>query len=96
MGQDNNHQSAQTADIADRMDESFAPNGATSNGAAGEATPNVSNADRAEQIADEFTARCAAVTSSCMRKVAWLTARAREVAEDMWAEAQSIRRKDEP
>ncbi len=60
----------------------------------GAAAADASSVARAEQIADRLAERCAEVTSACVRKLAWLTARAREAAEDLWAEAQSIRRKE--
>jgi hypothetical protein len=64
--------------------------------AATDPAPTASSVERAEQIADRLGEKCAAVTSACVRKLAWLTARAREAAEDLWAEAQSVRRKDQP
>ena len=58
--------------------------------------PNRPATERAEELADRIGQRLGYVTTLlglCMRKTA---ARAREEAEDMWAEAQSIRRRDEP
>ncbi len=50
---------------------------------------------RAEQIVDRFAERVAGFTSTWGRRVLWLGARIKEEAEDMWAEAQSIRHGDQ-
>jgi len=47
---------------------------------------------RAEELVDQLAARVAEFTSSFGRKVLRLSARAREEADDIWAEAQNIRR----
>jgi hypothetical protein len=108
MTERNNRQAPQPdADLSAMMDERIthpddAPelNGAAaSEPSAGAPAPPAapeSSVERAEQLADRFAEKCAAVTSACVRKLAWLTARAREAAEDLWAEAQSVRQKDQP
>lgn len=50
-------------------------------------------AQRAEEIIDRVGERVGYFASSMAQRVRIATARAREEAEDMWAEAQSIRRK---
>jgi hypothetical protein len=50
---------------------------------------------RAEQMVDRLAERVAGFTSTWGRRVLWLGARVKEEAEDMWAEAQSIRRGDQ-
>jgi hypothetical protein len=50
---------------------------------------------RAEQIVDHLAERVAGFTSTWGRRVLWLGTRVKEEAEDMWAEAQSIRRGDQ-
>jgi hypothetical protein len=51
-----------------------------------------SRMDRAEEMVDRIAERVAQFTSVWGRKLLKLGARAREEAEDMWAEAQNIRR----
>lgn len=48
---------------------------------------------RAEEIVDHAGERVGYFASSMAQRIRIATARAREEAEDMWAEAQSIRRK---
>ncbi len=48
---------------------------------------------RAEEIVDRVGERVGFFASSMAQRIRVATARAREEAEDMWAEAQSIRRK---
>ena len=50
-------------------------------------------AQRAEEIVDGVGERVGFFASSMAQRIRVATARAREEAEDMWAEAQSIRRK---
>ncbi len=50
-------------------------------------------AQRAEDIVDRVSERVGYFASSMAQRIRIATARAREEAEDMWAEAQSIRRK---
>jgi hypothetical protein len=52
--------------------------------------------ERAEEIVDQFAERLSHLTSVWGRKLLRLAARAREEAEDIWAEAQSIRRGEKP
>jgi hypothetical protein len=101
MALNNNRQSqqpdAEHTAIADQRitDPGYAQaNGAADQESSAEPAPEASNVERAEQIADHLAEKCAAVTSACVRQLAWLTARAREAAEDLWAEAQSVRRKE--
>jgi hypothetical protein len=51
-----------------------------------------SSMERAEEMVDRIAERVSHLTSVCGRKLLRLAARAREEAEDIWAEAQSIRR----
>jgi hypothetical protein len=51
---------------------------------------------RAEEMIDRVAERVGEFTSYLGRKILRLGARAREEAEDMWAEAQSIRRGRQP
>lgn len=53
-----------------------------------------SRMDQAEKLADSLAANVAVYTALFGRKVIRLTAHLREAVEDMWAEAQSIRRGD--
>jgi len=57
--------------------------------------PALSNVERAEQITDQMAEKCSSAASACVRSLAWLTARAREAAEDLWAEAQSVRNREQ-
>ncbi len=52
--------------------------------------------ERAEELADRMGQRLGYVTTLIGLRIRKTAARAREEAEDMWAEAQSIRRRDEP
>ncbi len=52
--------------------------------------------ERAEELADRMGQRLGYVTTHIGLRVRKTAARAREEAEDMWAEAQSLRRRDEP
>jgi hypothetical protein len=51
--------------------------------------------NRAEQIVDGLAERVAGLTSRWGRRALWLGTRIKEEAQDMWAEAQSIRRGDQ-
>jgi hypothetical protein len=55
-----------------------------------------SEMERAEEMVDRFAERVSELTSVWGRKLLRLAARAREEAEDIWAEAQSIRRGETP
>ncbi len=52
--------------------------------------------ERAEEVVDRLAERVSQLTSTWGRKVLRWAARAREEAEDIWAEAQSIRRGEHP
>ena len=100
MTLNNNRQAppAPDADVSARLDQRLTepPGEPAPAGAAADNPPasDPSNVARAEQIADRLAEKCAAVTSACVRQLAWLTARTREAAQDLWAEAQSVRHKD--
>jgi len=49
---------------------------------------------RAEQMVDQLAEKVAHLTSVLGRKILWLGIRLREEAEDIWEEAQSIRRRE--
>lgn len=51
-----------------------------------------SEMEQAEEMVDHLAQRVAELTSIWGRKLLWLGVRAREEAEDIWAEAQNIRR----
>jgi hypothetical protein len=51
---------------------------------------------RAEEIVDRLAARASELTSVWGRRLMRAAARIREEAEDVWAEAQSIRRGEQP
>jgi hypothetical protein len=55
-----------------------------------------SRMERAEEMVDRMAERVSEFTSVWGRKVLRLAARAREEAEDIWAEAQAIRRGETP
>jgi hypothetical protein len=70
-----------------------------------EASPNPAPADpaaeatrtqRAEEIVDRLAVRVGNFTSVWGRRLLRVTSRIREEAQDIWAEAQSIRRGDQP
>ncbi len=61
------------------------------------ATEQQSTADaRAEELVDRMGERLGHFFSQVSRRAEWAIARAREEAEDIWAEAQSIRRDKRP
>jgi hypothetical protein len=62
--------------------------------AASTAAGDPSNVERAEEITYKVAEKAAHAASACVRGVAWLFASAREAAQDVWAEAQSVRRGD--
>ena len=53
-----------------------------------------SRVDRAEEVVDRLALQMATFTSFLGRKIIHIAARVREEAEDLWAEAQNIRRGD--
>jgi hypothetical protein len=69
-----------------------------------EAAPNTSTAsegepsrvERAEEMVDHIAERVSDLTSRWGRRVVRVFSRIKEEAEDMWGEAQSIRRGDQP
>jgi hypothetical protein len=70
------------------------PTGHSSNGAtAGEVDDRMA---RAEQMVDQLAEKVAHCTAALGKKLLWFSARLREEAEDIWAEAQSIRRGEKP
>jgi hypothetical protein len=72
-------------------------NGATSlPGSTTTAEGDRSNTERAEEMVDRFAERVGHWTSVVGRKLLWLGARAREEAEDIWAEAQNISQRRQP
>jgi hypothetical protein len=90
--------------IMDSPHESAAPNG-HANGAANHAdapsaegpAPSVDpTTARAEEIVDRWAANVAEFTSVWGRRAYRAAERVREEAQDLWAEAQSIRRGDQP
>jgi hypothetical protein len=52
--------------------------------------------ERAEELADRMGQRLGHVTMLVGLRIRKTAAQGREEVEDMWAEAQSIRRRDEP
>ena len=77
-------------------EEAPGPNGAGTNGAAA-ATPAETAprpaVERAEELADRIGERVGHFAAVIGRNILQLAARAREEAEDIWAEAQEIRRR---
>ena len=70
---------------------------ATTEGNATAASPSAatpSSLERADVLTDRFVLQVAAVTAALGRGLLRFTARVREEAEDVWAEAQHIRRGD--
>jgi len=70
-------------------------NGPAQDGAAVEGQADERMA-RAEQMVDQLAEKVGRFTSVLGRRILWLGARLREEAEDIWAEAQSIRRREKP
>ena len=62
---------------------------APANGASGEMTPAM---QRAEEMVDRMAERIGHYAGVVGHKLLWFVARAREEAEDIWAEAQELRR----
>ena len=80
-----------TASPTRRADDGAAREAAQLQGEADEATGD-QTMQRAEEMVDRMADRVGEFTSYLGRKILQLGARAREEAEDIWAEAQSIRR----
>ena len=55
-----------------------------------------SEVTRAEEMVDRLAVQVAVFTSILGKKLLWLGAHLREEAEDLWAEAQNIRRGEKP
>jgi hypothetical protein len=55
-----------------------------------------SGLDRAEEIVDHLAEKASAVTAAGGRRVLWFMSRAREVAEDFWADVQDFRHGKKP
>jgi hypothetical protein len=51
---------------------------------------------RAEELVDHLAEKAASLTSAGGRKVLWFMSRAREVAEDFWADVQDFRNGKNP
>jgi len=62
----------------------------------GAAKPEADHVQRAEEMVDRVADRVAGITSTCGRWVVRLFSRVKEEASDIWSEAQSIRRGDQP
>jgi hypothetical protein len=81
-------------------------NGAAASKPAGEPAPEAAptadekkksaHVERAEEIVDRVASKVAEKTSVWGRKLLRLASRVKESAQDFWAEAQSIRRGDQP
>ena len=52
--------------------------------------------ERAEELVDRLGQRAGQMGSELSQRLLRLAARAREEAEDIWAEAQSMRRREQP
>jgi hypothetical protein len=52
--------------------------------------------ERAEELVDRLGQRAGQIGSDLGQRLLRLAARAREEAEDIWAEAQSMRRREQP
>jgi hypothetical protein len=64
--------------------------------AANSATDDRSGLDRAEEVVDHLAERVSSLTSSWGRQFLRLSARAREAAQDFWAEVQDFRQGKKP
>jgi hypothetical protein len=75
-----------------------AADGKPADGAAqpGECHTDRSGFARAEEIVDNLAEKAASVTAASGRKVLWFMSRAREVAEDFWADVQDFRNGKQP
>jgi erythromycin esterase-like protein len=85
----------QSAKLSSRREGKLEENGHPSANAAGAttATDTARQAEqRAEELVDHAAQRVAEFTALVKRKLAQVAARAREEVEDIWAEAQSLRR----
>jgi hypothetical protein len=92
---DAHDQAAAALSAPERNGPVDAPAPATNGTAAPAGSPAVNaRVQQAEVLADRLAERVAHVTASLGRGLFRLAARAREEAEDIWAEAQNIRRGD--
>jgi hypothetical protein len=64
--------------------------------ATGNAPDDRSGLDRAEEVVDHLAERVSSLTSSWGRKLLRLSSRARESAQDFWAEVQDFRQGKKP
>jgi len=71
------------------------PSEPSTNGAAAQAAQDERMA-QAEEMVDQLAEKVAHFTAVFGKQLLWLGARVREEAEDIWAEAQSIRRGEKP
>jgi len=81
---------------ADRLDEPQSASGEHSDGSATERTEEARRqaTAKAEQMVDQMGQRISQYTTTAGLQLQRVVARAREEAEDMWAEAQNIRRQN--
>jgi hypothetical protein len=81
-----------------RVAENGPPPGATASATAepAAAATEPSRVERAEEMVDKIATGVSDFTSRWGRRVMRLLSRVKEEAEDMWGEAQSIRRGDQP
>jgi hypothetical protein len=80
-----------TSDRGSRAGHSETQKGAPPNGSAAEDARHQA-VQRAEELADRWAEQVGTYASSLTREFFRLAARAREEAQDIWAEAQAIRR----
>ena len=82
---------------ADRLDEPQSVSGEHSDGSAAGRTEEVYRlaTAKAEQMVDQMGQRISQYTATAGLQIQRAVARAREEAEDMWAEAQNIRRQND-
>jgi len=82
---------------ADRLDEPQSASGEQSNGSAAGRTEEAHRqaTAKAEQMVDQVGQRISQYTAIAGLQLQRVVARAREEAEDMWAEAQNIRRQND-
>lgn len=83
---------------ADRLDEPQSTSGEHSDGSATERTEEVYQlaTAKAEQMVDQVGQRISQYTTTAGLQLQRVVARAREEAEDMWAEAQNMRHQNGP
>jgi hypothetical protein len=79
--------------VADRLPPADADRAAPG---AGPEPGSRSGVDRAEELASQLAQRVAALSSFATRKLVGFAYRAREVAQDFWADVQDFRRGERP